>query len=201
MKCMLAHIAPKQYCVISVNTRVMKCLASNKHPISQNPLPASQLTSKQQYSDVMMSAMASQITSLTIVYSTVYSGADQRKHQSSASQAFVRGIHHWPVNFPHKGPVTRKAFPFNDVIMSHNDVMTWEGLQYCSLRREPVTSEFPNKGSTSTVYWCIASKLKAARNLYWTSNMFLWVEIFLFFVCYHVFPKMHSQLDYELNDL
>ena len=53
----------------------------------------------------------------------------------------------------------------------------------------------------STVYWCIASKLKAARNLYWMSNMFLWVEIFLFFVCYHVFPKRHSQLDYELNDL
>ena len=54
---------------------------------------------------------------------------------------------------------------------------------------------------TSTVYWCIASKLKAARNLYWMSNMFLWAEIFLFFVCYHVFPKRHSQLDYELNDL
>ena len=64
-----------------------------------------------------MSPMASQITSLTIVYSTVYSGADQRKHQSSASLAFVRGIHRWPVNSPHKGPMTRKMFPFNDVIM------------------------------------------------------------------------------------
>ena len=50
------------------------------------------------YNDVIMSAMASQITSLTIVYSTVYAGADQRKHQSSASLAFVRGIHRWPVN-------------------------------------------------------------------------------------------------------
>ena len=69
------------------------------------------------YSDVIMSAMASQITSLTIVYSTVYSGADQRKHQSSASLAFVRGIHRWPVNSPHKGPVTWKMFPFDDVIM------------------------------------------------------------------------------------
>ena len=47
-----------------------------------------------------MSAMASPITSLTIVYSTVYSGADQRKHKSSASLAFVRGIHRWPVNSP-----------------------------------------------------------------------------------------------------
>ena len=45
------------------------------------------------YSEVIMSAMASQITSLTIVYSTVYSGADQRKQQSSASLTFVRGIH------------------------------------------------------------------------------------------------------------
>ena len=69
------------------------------------------------YNDVIMSAMASQITSLTIVYSTVYSGADQRKHQSSASLSFVRGIHRWPVNSPHKRPITRKMFPFDDVIM------------------------------------------------------------------------------------
>ena len=61
-----------------------------------------------------MGAMVSQITSLTIVYSTVYSGADQRKHQTSATLAFVRGIHRWPVNTPHKGPVTRKVFPFDD---------------------------------------------------------------------------------------
>ena len=68
--------------------------------------------------DVIMSAMASQITNLTIVCSTVYSGADQRKHQSSASLAFVRGIHRWPVNSPHKRPVTRKMFPFDDVVMT-----------------------------------------------------------------------------------
>ena len=60
---------------------------------------------------------ASQITSLTNVYSTAYSGADQRKHQSSASLAFVRGIHRWPVNSPDKGPATREMFPFDDVIM------------------------------------------------------------------------------------
>ena len=53
----------------------------------------------------------------TIVYSTVYSDADQRKHQSSASLAFVWGIHRGPVNSPHKGPVTRKMCPFDDVIM------------------------------------------------------------------------------------
>ena len=65
------------------------------------------------HSEVRMGAMASQITSLTIVYSTVYSGLDQRKHQSSASPVFVRGIHRWP----HKWPGTRKMLPFDDVIM------------------------------------------------------------------------------------
>ena len=69
------------------------------------------------YSDVMMDAMAPQITSLTIVYSTVYSGADQRKHKSSASLVFVWGIHWWPVKSPHKWPVMRKMYPFDDVIM------------------------------------------------------------------------------------
>ena len=61
------------------------------------------------YGDVIMGTIASQITSLTNVYSNVYWGTDQRKHQSSASLAFVRGIHKWPV--------TRKTFPFDDVIM------------------------------------------------------------------------------------
>ena len=64
-----------------------------------------------------MYRMASQITSLTIVYFTVYSDADQRKHQSSAPVAFVRGNHREPVNSPHKWPVTRKMFSFDDVIM------------------------------------------------------------------------------------
>ena len=67
--------------------------------------------------DVIMSAMASQITSLTSVYSTIYLGADQWKHQSSASLAFVWGIHRWSVNSLHKRPVTRKMFLFDDVIM------------------------------------------------------------------------------------
>ena len=69
------------------------------------------------YNDVIMNAMASKITGLTIVYSAVYSGADQRKHQIAESLAFVWGFHRWPLNSPHKGPVTRKMFPFDDVIM------------------------------------------------------------------------------------
>ena len=67
------------------------------------------------YSDVIMDVMASHITSLTIVYSTAYIRVDQRKLQSSASLAFVRGIHRRPVNSPHKWPVMQKVFPFDDV--------------------------------------------------------------------------------------
>ena len=68
-----------------------------------------------------MESIASQITSLTIVYSTVYSGADQSKHQSSALLAFVWVIHRSPVNSPLKWPVTRKMFLFNDVIMYYSE--------------------------------------------------------------------------------
>ena len=78
------------------------------------------------YSDVTMGALASQITSLTTVYSIVYSDANQGKHQSSASLAFIWGIHRGPVNSPHKWPVTRNMFPFDDVIMykKHKDSLT-----------------------------------------------------------------------------
>ena len=64
-----------------------------------------------------MSAMASQITGVTILYPNFCSGANQRKYQSFALLALVRGIYRWPVNSPHKGPVTRKMFPFDNVIM------------------------------------------------------------------------------------
>ena len=82
------------------------------------------------YCDVMMGMIASEITSLTIVFSNVYSDADQRKHQSSSSLTFVRGIHRGTVNSPHKWPVTRKMFPFDDVIinvriLTHNNVSSW----------------------------------------------------------------------------
>ena len=89
------------------------------------------------YCDVIMGAIASRITSLAIVDSTVYSGADQRKHLSSASLAFVRGIHRWPVNSPHKWPVTRKIFPFDDVIMyvAPSDARSYDNTSYEILNR------------------------------------------------------------------
>ena len=74
--------------------------------------------------EVIMGAMASQITSLIIVSSPVYSGTDQRKRESSASLASVRGNHRWPVKSTHKRPVTRKMFPFDDVIIWHRTI-TW----------------------------------------------------------------------------
>ena len=75
------------------------------------------------YNGVIMSTMASRIASLTLIRSKVYSGEDQRNHQSSASLAFVCGIHRWPVNSLYKGPVTRKMFPFDDVIKYEQDFM------------------------------------------------------------------------------
>ena len=87
------------------------------------------------YGDVLIGAMASQMTRLTIVYSIFFPGADQRKHQCSTSLAFVRGIHRWSVNSPHKGLLTRKMFPFDDVIMvrsikSHYQAVALGGLIY-----------------------------------------------------------------------
>ena len=80
---------------------------------------------RNRYNDVIMNTMASQITSLTIVYSSVNPATD-KKYQSSASLDFVRGIHRGPVYSPHKRPVTRKMSPFHDVIMSFS-TLRWHG--------------------------------------------------------------------------
>ena len=116
------------------------------------------------YSDGIMGAMASQTTSLTFVYSTVHAGADQRKHQSSASQAFVRGIHRWPVIFPHKWPVTRKMFPFDDVIMiefqvffdgdtNHLETILWRNNSVTDRRQFHCGPVTPNGGKDLGQHW------------------------------------------------
>ena len=92
--------------------RVVSCLASKK-----SLSPAQSRKARWHYGDVIMGTIIGwcvKITSLTIVYSTVRSGADQRKHQSSTLLVFVLGIHG---DSPHKWPVARKMFPFDDVIM------------------------------------------------------------------------------------
>ena len=111
-----------------------------------------------------MGTMACQITSLTIVYSTVYSGSDQRKHQSSTSLAFVRRIHRGPVNSPHKWPVTRKMFPFDDVIM-------YCGLSYlmtssCNTMR--IT--FIVQCKPWYVHHCMATVMKCTRYCLWVEG-------------------------------
>ena len=105
------------------------------------------------YIDVIIGTMASQITSLTIVYLGVYSGADQRKHQSTASLAFVRGIYRWPVNSPHKVPATRKMFLFDDVIMKStntrlNKEQWYVWLHGCS------TNNHNNNSRNRVIYVC-----------------------------------------------
>ena len=111
------------------------------------------------YSDVIMSAMVSQINGVSSAYSTVCSGVDQRRHQRSAPLAFVRGLHRRPVNSPHKEPVMRKMFPFDDVIMQKcgetinplwpNDDMWWQrtgiiqtndGLLYWRMYASPTST-------------------------------------------------------------
>ena len=99
----------------------------------QNPKPSASIfvlieTTLLHYIDVIMGTMACQITSLTIVYPIVYSGAGQSKHQSFASLAFVGGIHRGPVNPPHKRPVTRKMLPFDDVIMKCLEISCYGNL-------------------------------------------------------------------------
>ena len=89
-------------------------------------------TKASHYNDAIMSAMVSLIPSLTVVYSPFIQCVDQRIHQSSASLAFERGIHWWPVNSPHKGPVTRKMLPFDDVIIyiPHTVVLSFLQLPF-----------------------------------------------------------------------
>ena len=94
------------------------CIRQTSHKVIHQVLQVACMPDEH-YSDVMMNAMASQLTGISIVCATVCSGTDQRKHQSSASLAFLRGIHQWPVDSPHKGPVRRKMFSFDDVIMTN----------------------------------------------------------------------------------
>ena len=121
------------------------------------------------YGDVRMGTIASQITSLTIVYSTVYSDADQRKHQSSASLAFVWGIHQGPVNSPHKWPVTRKLFPFDDVIMGTRRESRFACYSHCYVTRchlttGIVTSQYPSSRDAALVTRYLTPLISACLN-------------------------------------
>ena len=146
------------------------------------------------YSDVIMGAMASQITSLAIVYSTIYSCTDQRKHQRSA----------WPVNSPHKGPVTRKIFPlmrsswvtdlysglapiWRQSISGTNYVtvcpsnLQWrrdiKRVQHYWLFMRETTNRFPSQRTSHTEHWCFI--------FCWPEQKSLWIFYFIFNVPFY----------------
>ena len=117
------------------------------------------------YSDVIMGTMASQITILTIVYATVYSGADQRKHQSSASLAFVWGIHRWPVNSPHKWPVTREMLQW--ISNNMGVVCTFSCLVVFSLwSMLPISFRVITLALRQS-YDCPTAREAITKNIYW----------------------------------
>ena len=103
------------------------------------------------YSDFIMRVMVSQVTGISIVCSAICSGADQRKHHSSALLVFVTGIHRSLENSLHKGPVTWKMFPFDDVIM-------------CS--RYHSQNSFENYTSETTATYCSSENLTFSCNIY-----------------------------------
>ena len=136
-----------------------------------------------------MSTMASQITSITIVYSTVYSGADQtKKHQSLASLAFVWGIHRWPMNSPRKRPVMRKMFPFDDVIMrthlghySPCGTLYWRCLQTDNIAASSDPPRPPHTDLEQTERYTLRP-INLFKRIFFNENILISIKISLKFV-------------------
>ena len=122
------------------------------------------------YSDVIISSIAFQITSVLIVCSTVCSGADQRKHQSSASLAFLRGIHQWPVDSPHKRPVT-----LVHISLRHHVLLQYIGRDIMTLLKIPYTK--------SALRHAIAETLWAYVNTIGMHNTIKRASTDLFYLC------------------
>ena len=117
-----------------------------------------------QYIDVIMTTMASQITSLTVVYSTVYSDADQRKHQSSASLAFVWGFHR-----DRCIPRTKASYAENvSIWWRHHAIYTWD-LGWCGL--------------SSTTPYCV-TRGKWVNTYLLTNHMVVEVKLDWLCICY-----------------
>ena len=144
-----------------------------------------------------MGAMASQISASPLFTQSFIQGQIKKKYQSSASLAFVRGIHRWPVNSPHIWPVTRQMFPFDDVIMSHlyhgwqleGRFLYWN-VPLCSYQctRHPTTGSMLattrmiyNMFHTICIWACCALSCLGLKN-----NLYLWIHIILlqiYFIC------------------
>ena len=118
----------------------------------------------------------------------LFSGADQRKHQSFASLTLVRGIHRWPVDSPHKGPATQKIFPYDDVIVNvlylvyfHSELVLFMTVIYifrCFLltsKRKSLDKRMPNQTNV-----CIHFMLLSFVNKYNVNFVYRWLKILLF---------------------
>ena len=153
------------------------------------------------YVDVIMTTVASQITSLAVVYSIATSGADERNHQSSASLAFVpphKG--QWPVNCPHKWSVPRKTFPFDDVIVCHFDVLSGACIDNRVTRGRGVARQRPRGPGLNLKVQKRINEL--IRNSRFTWNTMLWYQTFVFtithkspdrkFIIFYIFISTHS---------
>ena len=128
----------------------------------QYPLPIipiySQILKTLHYHDVIMSLMVSQITCVATVCSTVCSGEDERKHQSSVSLVFVRGIHWWLVNSPHQGPVTRRMFHLMTLsckgLNTASNGKFWHGSNCHCILRTLITWYFADMNKLCHTYNC-----------------------------------------------
>ena len=138
-------------CTCFTNAWPKLCLYIHER-VTTGPIKQYQLCHKH-YDDVIMGTIASQITSLTSVYSTVYSDADQSKHQSSASLAFVWGIHRGPVNSPHKWPVTVTGCDSRPRHCSRADIPAWrpQKSHYCISIHVHVTVFLPKQEYANVV--------------------------------------------------
>ena len=119
--------------------------------------PYKAINSRTHYNDVIMNMMASQITCLTIVYSTVYSRRRSRKTSKLGVTGLCGGIHRWPVNSPHKGPVRREMFPFDDVIMYF--CLIWAILR----KRTAVYQKFSVKDRNSN--WIMKTSINETKSI------------------------------------
>ena len=137
-----------------------------------------------------MGAMVSEITSLTIVFWTVYSGADQRKYQSSRVTGLCAGNSPVTGEFPHKRPVMRNIFPFDDVIM-------WFFYTNECLPRAIVSLAHSHK--TDSLTWLIVFKYMLFENTFLkiiTYNVECCAEyaMWIWLVVTHSFPLKHTRL-------
>ena len=127
------------------------------------------------YSDIIMSSMAFQITGVSIVCSTVYWGADQRKYPSSESLAFETGNHGWLVNSPSKRPVMWKIFSFDDVLMlpeyfSLNTRMVDKSQMWWHHQMKIFSALLALCAGNSPVTWALIFYLIFTRTNGWVNN-------------------------------